>query len=177
MRAFRLVLLVSLVIALAFGLAGCQALTQPNPGGDSSGSGTKGDPVKVTLSWEDPVDMDLEIWNSSGEEALFAASSFGGRDVEDGEEGDEFFEFKKYGDEDYTAGKYVISVFFAGSGDESITQADVKITIRMPDGSEETRNGTVYWEEGRDQWHGFRVDAATGDIEDIDEIVEVEVEE
>jgi hypothetical protein len=176
MRGTRLFALILAVLAV-FAMAGCDLL--PGGGGDGGtddgGSSSDGD-VRVELAWDDEVDMDLEIWDNQGENALFAASSYAGTDVTDGS-GTEFFEFKQYGDEDFGSGKYVVSVFYAGQPEDGdIPSVPVTLTITKPDGSTETRSGTVFWEAGQDQWHAFRIDAATGAVEDIDELVEITVE-
>lgn len=174
-------LVLCLLVVFALLVTGCGLLPGGDDGADdgtSGGGGTSGSGVaKVTLSWDEPVDMDLEIWDNAGENAMFAASSYGGEDVQDGS-ADEFFEFKQYGEEDFSAGKYVVSVFYAGRPDDSnVDSVGVTLTVEMPDGSTDVRSGTVFWETGQDQWHAFRIDAATGAIEDIDQLVEIEVTE
>lgn len=131
-------------------------------------------PTRVSLRWDKPVDVDLELWNAAGEAALFRASQKqpGCEDVTNGS-GEEFFEFRRFGDDDYSTGSYVVSVYFAARQDESITDANVTLTVRRPDGGVETRRKTVYWERGTDQWHAFKIDAATGRIESIDRFINI----
>ncbi len=175
MRGLRSLIL-ALIVVLALTVTGCGLLPGGDDSGDDTGTTSGSDIVKVTLSWGESVDMDLEIWESQGDEALFAASQYASEDIFSGADGDEFFEFRVYEDEDYSVGEYVISVYFA---EEEDVVDDVRVTleVRKSDGSTITRTGTVYWEPGRDQWHAFRIDAATGDIEDIDELIEIEVTE
>ncbi len=162
--ALRTLLAALLALALALSLtallAGC--------GGDAEGA------TQVVLSWDEPVDMDLEIWDPTGEGALTSAG-LTNEDVFDGTEGSEYFDFVDHGETgDFSQGEYVVSVYFAEETDE-IAEADILLTVTQPDGTVLTREGTVYWEVGRDQWHAFRVDAATGAIEDMDEFIETEV--
>ena len=157
------------------------ALFACKPGGDDESPDTSsGEPgaVKVTLSWDAPVDMDLEIWDSQGQNLLFRVFDKIGSDCSDGS-ADEYFIFQKYGAEDYTAGKYVVSVFFFtdDSTTTSLTSADITLTVTKADGTVETIPKTIYREEGRNQWHAFRIDAATGAMETIDDYLEIEYQQ
>jgi uncharacterized protein YceK len=173
MRGLRL--LVVLLVAMV-ALSGCGLLPGVDDTGDDPSPSEGSSIVKVTLSWDGPSDMDLEIWDNPGDDLLFRASEYIGTDIIAGDDGDEFFEFRQYGSDDYSAGSYVVSVYFANE-EEVADSATVTLTVMKADGSEVTRTGTVYWEPGRDQWHAFRIDAATGDFEDIDEYIEIEITE
>jgi len=129
--------------------------------------------VKVTLSWDKPIDMDLEIWDSPGQNLKLRSFNQCGSDIQDGTQGSEYFEFKQYGSDNYANGKYVVSVYFAGMGDASIEECFADLEIIKADGSRDTRRRKIFWEAGQDQWHAFRIDAATGNIEDIDEFITI----
>lgn len=173
MRSLRLF---AILLVAMLALTGCDLLPGTSDSGDDPGTSDGTGVVKVTLSWGGPADMDLEIWDNPGDELLFRASEYIGTDILKGDDGDEFFEFRQYGGDDYSAGSYVVSVYFANE-EEVAESASVTLTVVRANGSEVTRTGTVYWEPGRDQWHAFRIDAATGDIEDIDQYIEIEVTE
>jgi hypothetical protein len=126
-------------------------------------------PVSVWLSWSEPVDMDLEIWDASGDSQLNSAYSLSGSDIGNGADGDEYFEFKRYGEyDDYSSGEYVVSVYFASFlADQD--EARVTVTVQAADGSTETWEKTVLWDPGMDQWHAFRIDAVSGQTVEIDQ--------
>lgn len=127
--------------------------------------------VKVTLTWDKPVDMDMEIWDGEGRNYLFDGSKYCGEDVKTGGGAGEFFEFKQYGTENFAAGKYVVSIFFAARGSESHDRSTAVVTLTKPDGSSVTRQRIVDYTPGQDQWHVFQVDAATGAMTDIDKMI------
>lgn len=140
-------------------------------------------PTKVTLRWDQPVDMDLEIWNASGQNLIhraFAGENWTapncGTDVTDGTKGEEFFIFKSAGSEDFATGEYVVSIYFAQRPEGSnVTSARATVVVTKADGSTVERSRNVQWEEGQDQWHAFRIDAKTGNIlEDIDKFIKIE---
>ena len=131
--------------------------------------GEAGD-VAVWLSWDEPVDMDLELWGASGEEFLGSAYLYAGDDITVGGAGDEYFEFRAYDVEDFSTGRYVVSVYFAGL-DPSGTRdsAYVTLTVQDRDGRVQTFKKTVLWEPGYDQWHAVEIDAVTGAVTPLDE--------
>jgi hypothetical protein len=134
----------------------------------SGPTGQAGTPA-VWLSWDGGADMDLELWDSSGEQFLATAHSIEGDDATTGGQ-DEYFEFKDYGsDGDYGSGSYVVSAYFFG-GDESDTE--VTITVQAADGSVETYTQTLQYLPPYDQWHAFRIDAATGETQVVDTFYE-----
>ncbi len=128
--------------------------------------------VRVTLGWDEPIDMDLELWDSLGENALTSAGLENGGDVTDGDTGREYLDLTG----DYATGTYVVSVYFAEE-ENVVDSATATLTVYKADGSTEVRSRSIAWEKGSDQWHAFEIDAATGDIVDVNEIVEVEVTE
>ena len=130
--------------------------------GPTGGSET----VAVWMSWDDDTDVDLELWDSSGNAFLGNSAAFGGDDVTSGGAGDEYFEFVDHGsDGDFGSGSFVVSTYFVdGSADET----DVTVTVQSADGSVETYTRTVQYLPPYDQWHAFRIDAATGDTEVVD---------
>lgn len=144
-------------------------------------------PVKVTLSWDQPVDMDLEIWNSAATNLIHRAfpeqrnnwlAPNCGQDVTNGQQGKEFFIFKNCGTEDFSNGQYVISVYFAKRPDgSSIDGVFATVTIEAPGKPPVERRRKVMYAEGSDQWHVCRIDAATGAIlEDIDQFIKINMQ-
>lgn len=144
-------------------------------GGAAIVPGTTSGTVRVEMQWDEPVDMDLEIWDGSGEEALTSAG-MENNDSFNGLEAGEYIDFKNLSGADLSSGRYVVSAYFAeGSGD--IPSANVTLIVTKADGSTTERTGVVYWEVGMDQWHAFEIDAQTGEITDIDEFIDIEVSE
>lgn len=176
-----LVLLVMLVFAVS--VVGCSlgggGATTPEkvPSGDSASQGPDTAPaleegvVRVTLGWDEPIDLDLEIWDENGENAITSAG-MESEDVMNGEEGREYFDFAG----DYVSGTYVVSVYFAEE-QNVVDSAKATVTVFGPDGTTESVVTTMQWEEGKDQWHAFSIDAATGQTTTIDQVVTIEVTE
>ena len=137
--------------------------------------GTTSGTVRVELQWDEPVDMDLEIWDAAGEQALTSAG-MENDDSFDGTQAGEYIDFKNLSEANLSSGRYVVSVYFAeGSGD--IPSANVTLIVTKADGSTIERTGVVYWEIGMDQWHAFEIDATTGEITDINEFIDIEINE
>jgi len=122
--------------------------------------------VTARLEWDVNADLDLEIWDASGENQLNNASSLIGEDVSSGLDGYEYFEFKDYGSEDYSTGEYMLSVYFWDS--EVVDSAEARLTIQDKSGDTAIYTKTIMWEPGFDQWHAVRVNATTGDITVVD---------
>ncbi len=171
----RRLFLVSVVLVACLALVGCGSSADTGSDAVSTGPDTSpaldGGVVRVVLGWDEPVDMDLEIWDADGQNAVTAAG-IENEDVTDGTAGTEYFDFAG----DYAEGEYVVSVYFAEETNIA-DEANVILTVTKADGSTQTRSRTIAWEEGSDQWHAFKIDGATGEIEDVDEIVETEVKE
>jgi len=121
--------------------------------------------TQVVLAWDEAIDLDLEIWSGDGEGALTSAG-LENEDVIDGTQGTEWIDFTG----ELADGEYVVSVYFAEETD-IVPSAIAHLTVTKTDGSTLVRTKEIMWEEGWDQWHGFRIDAETGDIEDIDEFI------
>ncbi len=158
-----------------------ESVPTTTPGTDPGSSATTPSTAGVTrldLTWNEKVDMDLEIWNAAGENLLDRAFNLCGEDVKDGTMGREWFEFKRYSDEDdYSSGTYMVSLYFAARPEGStVEQASATITVTKPDGSTVTRQKTINWEPGRDQWHAFTINAATGAITVKDQFIRVQQE-
>lgn len=141
-----------------------------------SGTPARSGVTRVELSWSERVDMDLEIWNASGQNLLERSFNLCGEDVKDGTAGREWFEFRRFdASDDYSSGVYVVSLYFAARPDNSsVDQARATITVTKPDGTTLTRQKTINWDPGRDQWHAFSIDAATGAVTDKDEFVRIQ---
>ncbi|GAB4277097.1 MAG: hypothetical protein Kow0056_08250 [Coriobacteriia bacterium] len=188
--ARKAILAAVLVVALAstLGLTGCffgssdsgtdtGGTNPPVASGGStsqSGSTSGATPVRVTLAWTAPVDLDLEIWDADGAEALYPAWQFEGEDVSEGP-GEETFQFTDYADADLSSGVYTVSVYFAEE-ENVVEEADATLTVTYADGSSTDYPITIYWEPGRDQYHAFTVDAATGEVTMVDEYIEIETQ-
>jgi hypothetical protein len=161
-----LLLLLAMSLVLSLGLTGCGTSD-----GDSNGDSDNGsdDAVRVTLKWSEDVDLDLEIWNADGTELV--ARSFDHSGIDDaGTGGEEYFDFKDYGDgDDFSTGSYVISVFFADYGDDD--DAGPHVTWTDEDGDPQERVTSMEY-IGNDQWHVIQIDAETGNSSDIDEFVD-----
>lgn len=182
-------LLVVLTLLLLIVVAGCSPSggTSPDSSSRSKDSDSDSDSsatsapkpdegtVQVALSWDEPVDVDLEVWDEDGQEAVTSAGLVTD-DVKDGEDGDEYVDFVEYDEQDLSAGDYVISVYFAEDEGE-IESTNVKLIVTKADGTTDVRTRKLLWEKGKDQWHAFSIDARTGDIEDIDQLVETVTEE
>ena len=171
----RRMMLALFVLAMALMLGACSLLgssdeaTEVTP--DSSLPAVEKGVVRVELAWTDPVDMDLEIWDAEGQAAITSAG-LENEDVTDGTEGSEYFDFTG----DYAEGEYVVSVYFAEST-QVIDSAEVTLVVTNSSGQVETYSKTISWEQGQDQWHAVKIDAATGDITVVDEVIEAEVTE
>lgn len=156
----RLIIALTLVAAL-FVLVGCDGATTTE--------GPDEDVTRVTVSWSEDVDLDLEIWNEDGTEMLTKSWELVRMD-EYGTGSEEYFDFKDYGDGgDYSTGSYVVSVYFADYGEDE--DAGPHVDWIDPDGDPQTRVTAMDY-FGNDQWHVIRIDAATGESEDIDEFVD-----
>ncbi len=130
--------------------------------------------VQVALVWDEPVDLDLEVWDKDGVSPITAASIENGVDVFDGTEGAEYVDFTD--EAELSSGTYVVSVYFAEEAGD-IGSAEVQLIITDSDGDVSEYEGTALWEEGKDQWHAFEIDGATGEYSEIDEYIEITVSE
>lgn len=178
--------LVVLALLLVLAISGCGGTSGSSGGQTSGGSSSGGEAastsapkpepgtVQVALSWDEPVDVDLEVWDAEGQEAVTSAGIVT-EDVTNGESGDEYVDFVKYDSQDLSSGEYVISVYFAEETN-TVDSTTVTLFVTSADGDVETRTHELMWEEGKDQWHAFSVDAETGEITDIDELVETVTE-
>ena len=134
---------------------------------ESGGSLEESTGVAVWLEWEEPVDLELEIWQDE-ETFMLTAHNFIHEDIQDGADGYEYFEFGDYGGFDVSSGQYVVSVYFADL-EPVQEEAFPTLTIEGPGGSTQTHMGIIGWDASMDQWHAFWIDAATGAITPIDE--------
>lgn len=132
-------------------------------------------PVLVELTWDQEIDMDLEIWDAAGENLLKRSFNLCGEDITVGSGGREWFEFKRYSDEDdYASGNYIVSLYFAGRPEGStVDRARATLTVTKSDGTTVTRTKVIDWEPGRDQWHAFSINARTGALVDEDRFIRV----
>jgi hypothetical protein len=176
---YRSLSLLALALCIAFSFTAC-GKTAPGAA-PSAPAAAPANPVKVSLSWDKPVDMDLEIWTADGTRLINRAfpgenwpATNCGQDVKTGGT-PEYFTFVKVGETDFSKGEYVVSIYFAGRDDASISEALATVTVTKADGSTEVRTRKIQWEQGQDQWHGFKIDAATGRIiEDLDKFITIQ---
>jgi hypothetical protein len=165
-------LLWSGVFGDAMDLGQLTSTTEPTAAVYEQVSGPTGqtDTVAVWMSWDADADVDLEVWDSTGNAYLGNSYDFGGEDVTTGGLGDEYFEFVNHGsDGDFGSGSYVVSAYFV---DGTASETDVTLTVQAADGSVETYTRTVEWSPPHDQWHVVRIDAASGDTEIVDTFYE-----
>jgi hypothetical protein len=141
------------------------------PPATSSDEGMVGEAgtVAVWLSWNEPVDMDLEIWDASGEEFLTSAYAYSGNDLTTGGQGEEYFEFTSYAGQDFSSGEYVVSAYYVGSDSGNNPDAMVTMTVQDVNGNVQSFTKTIKWDPGYDQWHAGRIDAGTGTFTQLDE--------
>lgn len=128
--------------------------------------------VRVELGWDEASDLDLEIWDATGENLVVRALTENGADITDGTQGREYFDFTG----DYDNGTYVISVYFAAQNNAP-DAAVATVVVHMANGDTVTRSQQILWDPGQDQWHAFSIDASTGDIVDMDEFIDIETTE
>lgn len=132
--------------------------------------------VQVALVWDQAVDLDLEIWDENGVNAITSAGLSNDKDVLDGTKGAEYVDFITYEDTDLSTGTYVVSVYFAEEA-EVTDSATAQLIVTNAEGDVSEYEGTVKWAEGSDQWHAFEIDGATGEFTEINEYVQIEVTE
>lgn len=88
----------------------------------------------VVLSWDQAVDLDLEIWD--GDLSFLGRAAWYGDsyDVFDGRTGEEWFVFKNHYDHDYSTGQYIVSIYQHDSA--LTTTCEAKLTVFLPTGEE-----------------------------------------
>ncbi len=122
--------------------------------------------LAVVLSWSGDHDLDLEIWSEDFEFIDNAAFIGESPDIGHGDEGEEWFVFRRYAVGDYSTGRYIVSPYFFGPQ----TDAEVRavVTIHLPDGSTETVSRSLRYAPPYDQWFALLVDADRGAFEVLD---------
>ncbi len=128
--------------------------------------------VRVELTWSEPIDLDLEIWDAAGQNMVLRSFNKCGSDQSTGGT-PEYFVFDRYGSDNYTRGTYVVSVYFANRERPPTASVTAGLKITLPDGRTVRRSGVVHWERGQDQWHAFSIDAATGAITDLNRYITI----
>jgi len=128
-------------------------------------AGIKLSPVTVTVSWTDPVDIDLGATdNATGDSVGYLKN----RDaMSDASERSETLEFIDHGDYDLTTGNYEITAYYASMGNTSLDAVNVTVTVTMPSGAEVSFNRMVDYDGSSDLWHVINLDAATGEYEEL----------
>ncbi len=123
----------------------------------------------TTLTWDEAVDLDLEIWDSEMDDQLSAAWDQG-EDVKSA--GTEEFYFEDFtpsadfSDGQFSTGTFGVTVFMHDSF--GITE-DVEFTIVVHDvfGGQSEYTRTVNVAEPENFWEGFLIDAETGEILEV----------
>jgi hypothetical protein len=164
MRTRRWITFVALaaMLMLALSATGCGS-------GDGDTASEEGVAV-VTLDWEAPVDMDLEIWDVEGTQQLSAAWQQG-EDVTTGGEGTETFEFVDFEEGDFSTGEYTVFVYMADDMGHT-EEAEFEVNVTDADGDVTTYTEMLSAEVPNNLWRGFKIDAATGEIlEELNEYV------
>jgi S1-C subfamily serine protease len=139
------------------------------PFGDHAGSArydhSPGE-LAVVLSWEGDFDLDLEIWSEDFEfinNAPFIGES---PDISNGDEGEEWFVFRRYSVGDYSSGRYVISPYLFGPETDAAVTAVV--TVHFPDGRTQSVSRPLEYQPPYDQWFAVLVDVDRGAVEILD---------
>lgn len=127
-------------------------------------SGIKMQPVSVTVSWNDPVDIDLGATDSNGNDVGYLKDQDAMSDASDRSE---TLEFTTYDDADLTSGTYEITAYYAGMGDTDLQQVNITVTLTLPTGAEVDFNRMVDYDGGSDMWHVISLDSATGEYEEL----------
>ncbi len=122
-------------------------------------------PVSVTVSWEQPVDVDLFVKDVNGS----SYSNLKDRDATGGP-GDqsETIVFENHGSQDLSHGRYRISAYYASRSGTSWDQVYVTVAMTLPTGAVVERERWVSFDSSADEWHVFEVDAATGEYTVLD---------
>lgn len=122
-------------------------------------------PAKVVVSWEQPVDVDLKVYDMSGN----SWSEHKDRDATGGAgEQSETLEFTEYEGADLSTGRYQIAVFYASTGDTDLSEVDVTVSLTLPSGAVVERSGWVDFDSMSDEWYVFELDPATGEYSELD---------
>jgi len=127
-------------------------------------SGTIDGDVRVELSWDGDADLDLEIWTETSTSFEYEADAsvlMNFPDINDGNQGLEWFEFRETRDHDFSQGTWIISPCFweVGQSGQSTAVATLKLII-----GDETHVFTqgMSTEEPYDQWVALRVNMSLG---------------
>lgn len=171
------VLVAGVVLAVTVGLF----MTVLGPERPSAASNSR--PTRASLQWDSDVDVDLLIFDETGEQPLLASWFVCGPDIQDGS-GAEYFDFQGYdevsaqtdGPIDLSSGTYIVAAYYCDRPESgpAYEKVDVTLTLTTPGGETSQRTKSVGWEPGTDVWQAFEVDAHTGAIVDVDEFVLVE---
>jgi hypothetical protein len=123
----------------------------------------------VTLTWAEDADLDLEIWNETGESQLSAAWDQGDEVTSAGTEEFVFEDFTPVGDfsnGQFSTGTYSVAVFLSDA--KAVTE-DIEFTVVAYDGFGGRREfrSFVGAAEPDNFWEGFQIDAETGEILEV----------
>ncbi len=122
--------------------------------------------LAVVLSWKGDYDFDLEIWSEDFDYINNASFIGESPDIMHGEDGEEWFVFRRYSVGDYSTGRYVVSPYLVGPDtDRPVTAV---LTVYFPDGRSESLSQELSYLPPYDQWFALLVDVDRRDIEILD---------
>lgn len=122
--------------------------------------------LAVVLQWKGPFDLDLEIWSEDFEYIDNASWIGESPDIFDGDDGSEWFVFRKYTMNDFSSGRYIVSPYFVGPETQESVLA--VLTVYLPDGIEQVLTRDLFYHAPYDQWFAALVDVDAQNIEILD---------
>lgn len=122
--------------------------------------------LAVVLSWKGAYDLDLEIWSEDFDYINSAAFIGESPDITDGNEGEEWFVFRRYAVGDYSTGRYVVSPYLFGP--DTGTPVTAVVTVYYPDGRSQFVSRELSYMPPYDQWFALLVDVDQAAIEILD---------
>ncbi|OPL07570.1 MAG: hypothetical protein AVO33_04535 [delta proteobacterium ML8_F1] len=117
----------------------------------------------VVLSWEDSIDLDLELWTGDLEFVGHVSSYGRSPDIVDGSQGDEWIILNDTGIE---LEDYIIAVYNNDWTKEDETE--LTLEIYYPDGHIEEISAVIYSVIPYDQWYGFKLNTRTLTVKHLD---------
>ncbi len=123
-------------------------------------------PVSVTVSWQQPVDVDLIVKDAVGGQSYGHLKD---RDATGGAgQQSETIVFRDHDGEDLSRGTYQVIAFYAGRAGTDSDEVQVTVTMTLPTGAVIERQRLVDFDTGSDEWYVFEVDSLTGQYGDLD---------
>ncbi len=122
--------------------------------------------LAVVLSWSGEFDLDLEIWSADFEFIDNAAFIGESPDIMHGDEGEEWFVFRRYVVGDYSTGSYIVSPYFHGPHTDA--EVTAVVTVYLPDGTTESVSRSLRYAPPYDQWFAVIVHVDRRSFEILD---------